>query len=178
MRRHAVSCDRCVSRHSNNNLTLESLQRRLFTDLSRSAAHAHAAPSAAAFCCCAARAPRAAARRTAPHARLSLLSVSPAEPSPPARRTREVHAPTATATRKSRARRPLTGGTRDASVSTPAPRRPDRPQSPCTASAPRLITSLTLFPALALHTQRRPMHASHSNARRVTFRRARTAAQM
>ena len=54
---------------------------------------------------------------------------------------------------------------------------PSNSLPPHTACAPRMITSLPLFPAHVLHTQRWSMHAPHSNARRRRFGRARTAAQ-
>ena len=89
MRRHAVSCDRCVSRQDHLNLTVTARCRsysRLFTDhmsptYVHIAAHAHTAPSAVARCSCVPcrRAPhwrRARASRSLSLARLS-LAVAP-----------------------------------------------------------------------------------------------------
>ena len=126
---------------------------------------------------CAARArapPRAALRR----ARASLCSRPLAEPSgsPSARaharftrqRNRNAQVSRAAAAHRRYSRRLDVHGHASASWSAAVASHRIR-------SAP--ITSLILFPAHALHTQRRPMHAPHSTARRRRFGRAHTAAQ-
>ena len=183
MRRYAVSCGGCVSRHSNTNLTLIvpvlltavhrpapgtlPLTLTLTLTLTRLRAQSRAVA-------CAACASSAVAHRTASRARLSLLSLAGC-----ALRLTRAHASHAQRpTRAWAASLARTGRspTVDATSRSSRPRLGRRARVQCPRRLARRITSLPLFPAHVLHTQRWSMHAPHSNARRRRFGRARTAA--